>query len=352
MTIEAAPPTGGDAPTVPYHGSGGLHAGGSGSLVRASQRVFAETASRLLSAHRPRRLSILNFHRVLAEPDPVIPDVPDAPQFEALLYRVRDWFEPLPLSEALPRLWSDTLPPRAICVTFDDGYADNLTIAWPILRRLGIPATVFVASGFLDGGIMWNDRVIEAVRRCRGEYLDLTDLGLGVQPLGDLAQRTQALDALLAALKYRPSGEREALAREIGARHAPDLASPMLTRTQLKQLRSEGAEIGGHTVNHPILARVPDREARDEMGTDKEELEGLLGQRIGFFAYPNGRAGKDFAPIHAQMARALGYQAAVTTDPGVSTAATDRFRLRRFTPWEQTPLRFGLRLLLNMRQAA
>jgi hypothetical protein len=63
-------------------------------------RAFAGTVTRLLSAHEPRRLSILNFHRVLAEPNPVTPDVPDAVQFEALMARVCDWFTPLPLSQA------------------------------------------------------------------------------------------------------------------------------------------------------------------------------------------------------------------------------------------------------------
>lgn len=314
-------------------------------------RGLTSAAARLLAVQAPGRLSILIFHRVLPGPPPFPSGDPEAAHFAALMGRVRDWFHPLPLAEALHRLAAGDLPPRALCVTFDDGYADNLGVAWPILKRLGIPATVFVASGFLDGGIMWNDRVIEAVDRCPGDRLDLTELGLGVHRLSDPAQRARVATGLLAALKYRPVGEREALAREIGARHAPDMASPMLTRAQLRQLSAEGVEIGGHTVNHPILAGTEDRLARGEIAADKEELEGLLGERLRFFAYPNGKAGRDFAPIHAQMAQDLGYQAAVTTEPGVSTAATGRFELRRFTPWDRTPLRFGLRLLLNMRQA-
>ena len=70
-------------------------------------------------------------------------------------------------------------PARALAITFDDGYADNATVAAPILLRLGLPATFFVATGFLDGGRMWNDTVIEAVAPRRGPVLDLAPLGLG-----------------------------------------------------------------------------------------------------------------------------------------------------------------------------
>jgi peptidoglycan/xylan/chitin deacetylase (PgdA/CDA1 family) len=108
-------------------------------------------------------------------------------------------------------------------------------------------------------------------------------------------------------------------------------------------------EIGGHTVSHPILARTDDAVAYREIADNKDDLEGLLGERLRFFAYPNGKPGEDFAPVHAEMARRLGYQAALTTRRGVASAATDPYWLPRFTPWDRTPTRFGLRLLLNMR---
>jgi peptidoglycan/xylan/chitin deacetylase (PgdA/CDA1 family) len=310
-------------------------------------RAFAGTVTRLLSAHEPRRLSILNFHRVLAEPNPVTPDVPDAVQFEALMARVCDWFNPLPLSQALQRLCADTLPPRALCVTFDDGYADNLEVALPVLQGLEMSATVFVATGLLDGGIMWNDRILEAVGRCPADTLDLRDFGLGVQTLPALAERGRFAWNLIEKIKFRPQTEREQLARELSARYAPDLTSPMLTREQLRELHAAGVEIGGHTVSHPILANIDEAKAREEIATNKEELEGLLGERLQVFAYPNGKAG-DFGPAHARMVRELGYAAAVTTLPGVATATTDPYALPRFSPWDRTPTRFGLRLLHNM----
>ena len=262
---------------------------------------------------------------------------------------IRERFSPLSLAEGLRRLDEGTLPPRAVCITFDDGYADNLTVAVPILKRLEIPATVFVASGYLDGGCMWNDRLGEAIRHAPGDTIDLTEYGCGIHRLGAPSERATLVPRLLGLLKHGPPGHREQVAGELAARYAPHLTSPMLTRAQVRELHALGVEIGGHTVTHPILARIDDRDAYREIAENKEDLEGLLGERLRFFAYPNGKPDLDFTPAHATMVQALGYAAAVTTHPGVSTAATDRYRLPRFTPWDRTPTRFGIRLLLNMR---
>src|ERR1044071_7430526 len=87
------------------------------------------------------------------------------------------------------------LPKRALSITFDDGYADNYNVAAPILLRLGLAATFFVATGFLDGGCMFNDVVIEALRCAGGAELDLDDLGLGRHPLGDPDRKSTRLNS-------------------------------------------------------------------------------------------------------------------------------------------------------------
>ena len=115
------------------------------------------------------RLSVFIFHRVLREPDPLLNWDPDAARFRQLMVWVTECFNILPLDEAVRRLSERSLPPRAASITFDDGYADNFHIARPILESLGLTATFFIATGYLDGGIMWNDKVIEAIRHCRNE---------------------------------------------------------------------------------------------------------------------------------------------------------------------------------------
>ena len=117
---------------------------------------------------RRARLSILIYHRVLAQDDPINNWDATAGVFEAHMRALAANFSPLLLSDAVARLANGSLPARAACVTFDDGYADNVEVALPILMRHGIRAAFFIASGYLTGRRMWNDTVVEAVRRRHG----------------------------------------------------------------------------------------------------------------------------------------------------------------------------------------
>jgi len=128
------------------------------------------------------RLSILIFHRVLPVKDELIPDLPDVLEFERKMLWVRRWFNVLPLSGAIDRLFEGSLPRRALSITFDDGYGDNEQLAAPLLKRLGLSATFFVTTGFLNGTCMWNDRVIEAIRAARCESIAPGSARLPVLP--------------------------------------------------------------------------------------------------------------------------------------------------------------------------
>src|SRR5690242_1236069 len=117
---------------------------------------------------RDSRLSIFAYRRVLPHADTLFPDEGDAESFDRHIEQLAGCFNVIPLFDAIRGLNRGTLPPRAACITFDDGYADNVEIALPILQKHGVHATFFVASGFLDGGRMWNDTVIELVRCAPG----------------------------------------------------------------------------------------------------------------------------------------------------------------------------------------
>ncbi|ANB03759.1 polysaccharide deacetylase [Ectothiorhodospira sp. BSL-9] len=295
------------------------------------------------------RLSILIYHRVLPEPDPLLPSDPDAATFRWQMQVVSKLFNVVPLSEAVKRLQNGTLPPRAACITFDDGYADNHDVALPILREQGLPATFFVATGFLDGGMMFNDRVLETIRRMPSGDLDLVDIGLGKRRIDGLGERKALIKEVIQSVKYLESGEREEKVAQLAAECPQALPTDlMMTSAQLKGLDAAGMEIGGHTHSHPILARLEDDQARADILKGKEILESLLSHDVRLFAYPNGKPGSDYLATHAEMVRACGFDAAVSTAWGVSTAQTDRYQLARFTPWDATPGRFGLRLARNL----
>lgn len=293
-------------------------------------------------------LSILIFHRVLPKPDPLFPSEVDAQRFDTLICWMRNWFNVLPLAEAVDRLQQGCLPARAAAITFDDGYADNHDVALPILQRHGLSATFFIAVGFLDGGRMFNDTVIETVRRCRQPMLDLTLLGLGRHDLQSLEAKRQAIPALLNQIKYQPLAQRRetvnALA-DIAKVTLPD--DLMMTRQQVKALHEAGMGIGAHTVHHPILARLERREAEQEIADSREYLQALLGVPVTLFAYPNGQPETDYRREHVEIVQRLGFRAAVSTAWGVARGDSDVFQLPRFTPWQRPRWRFGLGLARN-----
>jgi len=306
----------------------------------------------LSPAGRRARLSILIYHRVLADTDPLFPNEPTAASFDRQMALLKSVFTVLPLHEAAARLQAGTLPARAACITFDDGYADNLTLATPILKKHGLHATFFIATAYLNGGRMFNDTVIEAIRRSPLRTLNLDELGLGKFDISGNETRARAIGQILPQVKYLPLDAREQAAARIAefAQCGPLPNDLMMSTGQLKALHAAGMEIGGHTARHPILAKLDTDAARKEMAAGQEFLEQTLNTPIRLFAYPNGKPGADYQPEQAAIVRELGFDAAVSTQWGSATQSSDPLQLPRFTPWSSKPARFVPMLLGNLRR--
>lgn len=302
------------------------------------------------------RLNVLIFHRVLPQPDPLFPDEVDAARFDELLGWIKGWFHVLPLDEAIRRLQDGSLPARAAALSFDDGYADNHDVALPLLRKHGLPCSFFVATGFLDGGRMWNDTLIEAVRRTSVPMLDLRGLldgrgeDLGRHDIGGTDSRRAVLHGLIGRVKYLPPQPRLACVEAIASRAEVTLPDDlMMSSAQVVALRRAGMQVGAHTVSHPILATLDEQAAADEIGRSRDVLESLLGEKVGLFAYPNGKPGTDYLPdVHPRLVRELGFEAAVSTRWAAARRGDDAFQIPRFTPWDRQRLKFGLRLARNL----
>jgi peptidoglycan/xylan/chitin deacetylase (PgdA/CDA1 family) len=294
-------------------------------------------------------LLVLLFHRVLPQPDPMLTEEPDVADFAAQMDVVRATCSVIPLVEAVERLYKRSLPPNAACITFDDGYANTLTCAAPVLEKRGLPATVFITTGYLQGGRMWNDTVIESVRRA-GEELDLTPIGLGRFELRNMSARRHAAQVLRRKLKYLDSEDRaqktSRIAEIVGRELPEDL---MLSAPQVKGLIRRGIGVGAHTVSHPILTRVDDVTARREIVASKATLEEVTGSRVELFAYPNGQPQRDYLRSHVDMVREAGFSAAVSSAWGACHAGSDRFQLPRMKPWETSSVGFVGRLLYTRR---
>lgn len=312
------------------------------ALIRRVAAVFSRQ-------NRSASLLVLIYHRVLPEPDALLPNEPDAVRFAAQIDVLRGAFNLLPLVEAVQRLRAGTLPARAACITFDDGYANNCEIALPILLAKSVPATVFVATGFLDGGRMFNDTVIETVRHAP-ESFDLSAFGIGTYSLGSMSARVDVINQLLNRLKFLEPAERLQRIQQLADMTEAALPNNlMLSSLQVQRLHRAGIEIGAHTITHPILTSVEPEYARQQIAASKRVLQELLGSPVVSFAYPNGRPDRDYRAEHVAMARAAGFQLAVSTAWGAATVDSDPFQIPRVAPWDLTPARFGLRLAMAHR---
>lgn len=260
----------------------------------------------------------------------------------AHLARTRD-LVPLHVAAQLLRAPPARGPLRDVAaITFDDGYADLLGVALPVLSALRIPATAFVVTGYVGSGRrLPHDRIYAALAELAARGLGPRQAGLD----GPL-QRTldacdglgpgAALDRLIAALGP-PS--LLALADALGARvrQAED-ELPHETRLmgwdELREVQAAGIDVGGHTASHAVLPLLPPDEARREVEGCRDAIRDRLGRAPRMFAYPNGY----HTPAVRRLVAAAGFEGAVTTEDHENVRGGDPYRLRRKMLWENTTL--------------
>lgn len=298
----------------------------------------------------PSRLQILILHRVLPKPDKLFAGVPDAARFRAFLRMLKSLYRVLPLGEALRLLAEGRLPAGSAALTFDDGYEDNATVALPILAEEGVPATIFVATRFLDGGRMFNDTVWESLRHTTCDGADLDFLGLGQVVIGSWDDRRRLCEQVIDAIKYLDFDARERAAQRVAETLKVSPRDDLMMRSeQVARLPADLITVGAHTHSHPILTRLAPREARQDILQGRARLEQIRGKRIELFAYPNGKPGHDYGRVHVDIVRDAGFRAAVTTAPGAHVGSGDYYQIPRFSPWRQDLPRFALMMLGNSR---
>lgn len=225
-------------------------------------------------------------------------------------------YQVLPLAEIVA-FWQagKTLPARTVAITFDDGYASNFQLGYPVLRELGLPATVFLATGFIDGTQpLWFQQVDGA--------LSVRDQGRAVK-----------LAEVLRHLKSLPDAEMRAEVAKLvegrGALPAPLVTLPMTWKMVREMQQSGLIDFGGHTHSHPILARCSAKQQALEISTCRDRMLAELGTAPKLFAYPNGSA-SDYSAETQRLLSDNGFEAAFTMVSGRASAKSDRFALPRY----------------------
>lgn len=303
-------------------------------MLSRIQRVIGRSFGQLMSPPgRRARLLVFCYHQVLARRDPMRPGEPDIDEFSSDLDCIKELFEVLPLSDAIEALKAGALPARAAVITFDDGYQNNLSLAAPALLEHGLPATFFVTCGAIEKGVMWNDLVIDGVASA-SDSLNLAPVRPHVEENLDELRPSEQAARIIGAIKYLPIDERWRMAEQFyKANASPELPRLMMSREEVAALARMGFEIGGHTMTHPILKELSDDRARAEIDDSLTWLSEVVGARPRSFAYPNGRPGTDFAPVHKDLVREAGCDVAVTTEWATGNVNTDPYAVPRIGPW-------------------
>jgi glycosyltransferase involved in cell wall biosynthesis/peptidoglycan/xylan/chitin deacetylase (PgdA/CDA1 family) len=305
-----------------------------------------------------RRAAILLYHRV-AEPETDPWSLAVArDRFAEQVEILREGFTPIPLRELVEKL-DDGLPERAVAITFDDGYADNLENALPLLERAGLPATFFLTTGKLgeDGEFWWDDleRILLRPGTLSSPLLLRVD---GIEHEWDLGEDARydphraasfsswrAMDPapttrhslyveLYQLLRPMEDMRRRELIDELLVAAGLDVTgrpgNRILSPDEVVTLGgSNGVEVGAHTSTHPKLSALGPTAQLREIEESKRRLEELLGSTVSGFAYPHGGT-NDYDRKSVSAVREAGFEFACAAFHGVIFRASPRFELPRF----------------------
>lgn len=246
---------------------------------------------------------------------------------------LRTRFEIRALDEAVTALLSGELRTPTAAVTFDDGYRNNFTEAWPELRARNLPATIFLATGFIStSASLWTTTLEYAVRGTSKHALDLRPWSGPRLRLGSFHERRVAGHVAKEFLKTLPAAHRreivEAVLAWLGSAPVPAEFS-FMTWEDVSELAAGGLiRFGAHTVNHEILSRLDEADIKCEIRESVTHVKSLGAAASRVFAFPNGGA-QDFDLRAIRELEAVGVTSAVTTIAGVNSARTGALRLRR-----------------------
>jgi peptidoglycan/xylan/chitin deacetylase (PgdA/CDA1 family) len=272
---------------------------------------------------------------------------------------IRKRWNPISLQGLTEKLNAGGMPHRAVVLTFDDGYVDNLSNAAPLLSKFNVPATVFVTTGDIGRDrAFWSDDLAQLLfgpevlpGRLRlsigGEVCEWSFEGATYKndeeaakhrrwsmDQADLGPREVAHRALHKLLRPMPHSSRMEILRQLaewtGSEPVPQPGHRVMRPTELLQLAKSGlVEIGAHTVTHPMLFSLSPEQQKWEIWESKAQLEKILQREITKFAYPYGGPA-DYDAGTVDLVREAGFTCACSTSTGLVGPRADRFQMPRF----------------------
>jgi len=286
------------------------------------------------------RAAILRYHSVSTAADgthlcldPGLAVAPD--HFDRQCAYLKRHYRVLSLDEMVERLASgQPLPPKSVALTFDDGYLDNYTRAFPILQRHGLNATFYVTTNCIDNRqILWTGLLRFCVFTTTVAVLETREPMAFRLPLRTPLERREAFTKLIVTMKNIPTERRLALLEAVREAAAITDLSPlesiMMSWDQVREMHRAGMIFGAHTLSHPNLPNATPEEAEHEIVGSRDALQEQIGERVLHFSYPNGRGSAHLTEAVKGMVRRADFASATTSVTGSVLAGDDVFALKR-----------------------
>lgn len=266
------------------------------------------------------------------------------PQLEAALtYLKRNGYVVVSVRQVVEALISgESLPPRAVAFTLDDGFYDQAKTALPVFEHYQMPVTLFLATDMQDKRYWsWDYKLEYVFKHTSHQSLEL-DLGEGASQvaLANAEDKRNLVRTLRNIHKLLPNEVTEAAIEHLAERlevdlpaEAPDEYQP-ITWEQARSLESRYIEFGPHTRRHPILAQVSAEQAKNEIVGSWHALQANMANPVPVFCYPSGREGIDFGPREQELVQQAGLIGALSADPGyvrLKEANNNLYALKRFS---------------------
>lgn len=291
--------------------------------------------SGLIHLFKKNTLTILVYHRV--NNDYFCPDGMNlsVESFESQIRHLKKNYNLVSLEETIDFIREKSQIPRnSIVITFDDGYKDNYTNVFPLLKKYGIPATIFLSVGAIEEKkSMWLDVITNAFKFTRQKFIDLHKFNLKKYDLTVTDKKLQAINGTVSFAKSLDEEERKEfidyLLNELKVDPvSTTLDNLMLSWEEIKEMKNSGITFGSHGMGHSILTKIPKEKLIGEIVASKQIIKEKAGIATKFFAYPNGQTG-DFNEETAQLLKKNGYEAGFTLVKGYNNSTSDLFTLKR-----------------------
>jgi peptidoglycan/xylan/chitin deacetylase (PgdA/CDA1 family) len=267
--------------------------------------------------------------------------------FEQQMDYIRTNMNPVSLSEIAECLsLGKPIPPKAVAITFDDGYEDNYTNAYPVLKKYEIPATIFLTAGYIGTSkVFWWDKLNELINKTRKNNIELSVFFESFKDVNRInsarsitlnteAERKNAKKLIADMFKTYKNEEinkaTNILQSQLNVLDETIKTPQLLNWAQVKEMNVNGVEFGAHTMSHPILSQLSVEESENEVILSKRTIENEIGIDVKGFAIPYGLAAH-FNNGTLKTIEQTGFRYCCSAESGFVTCASNAYSLKRIS---------------------